>query len=64
LPRSNAVLARLGCLLWAASASAAGPPGPPDDPKLDLAIEDLNPLTRLYVLRFEDNVQFGFGPDD
>jgi hypothetical protein len=30
----------------------------------ELAKEDQNPLTRFYVMRFEDNAQFGFGPHD
>ena len=30
----------------------------------DLVKEDQNPLTRLYAIRFEDNAQFGFGPDE
>jgi hypothetical protein len=29
----------------------------------ELAENDQNPLTRYYVMRFEDNTQFGFGPD-
>lgn len=38
-----------------------------DDPSVSastLARQDQNPLTRFYVMRFEDNAQFGFGPDD
>ena len=31
---------------------------------IDLAREDQNPLTRFYTVRFEDNAQFGFGPDN
>lgn len=30
----------------------------------ELAKQDQNPITRFYVMRFEDNVQLGFGPDD
>jgi hypothetical protein len=30
----------------------------------ELAKEDQNPITRLYVMRFEDNAQMGFGPDN
>ena len=29
----------------------------------ELAKADENPITRFYVLRFEDNVQLGFGPE-
>lgn len=31
---------------------------------VDLARQDQNPVTRLYILRFEDNTQFGFGPEN
>ncbi|OGT82528.1 MAG: hypothetical protein A3H91_03580 [Gammaproteobacteria bacterium RIFCSPLOWO2_02_FULL_61_13] len=31
---------------------------------MELAKQDQNPLTRFYTLRFEDNAQFGFGPDN
>jgi hypothetical protein len=31
---------------------------------MDLAKQDQNPVTRLYIMRFEDNAQFGFGPDN
>ena len=31
---------------------------------VDLAKEDQNPLSRFYIIRFEDNAQFGFGPDN
>lgn len=31
---------------------------------VDLMREDQNPITRFYVMRFEDNAQLGFGPDD
>jgi hypothetical protein len=31
---------------------------------LDLAKEDQNPVSRFYIMRFEDNAQLGFGPDD
>ncbi len=31
---------------------------------VDLAKEDQNPLSRFYIMRFEDNAQFGFGPDN
>ena len=31
---------------------------------ITLAKQDQNPLARFYSLRFEDNAQFGFGPDD
>lgn len=30
----------------------------------ELAKQDQNPITRFYVMRFEDNVQLGFGPND
>jgi hypothetical protein len=30
----------------------------------ELARQDQNPITRFYVMRFEDNVQLGFGPDN
>jgi len=30
----------------------------------DLAREEQNPVTRFYIMRFEDNAQFGFGPDN
>ncbi len=30
----------------------------------ELAREEQNPITRFYVMRFEDNAQFGFGPDN
>ncbi len=30
----------------------------------ELAQQDQNPITRFYVMRFEDNVQLGFGPND
>ncbi len=30
----------------------------------ELARQDQNPITRFYVMRFENNVQLGFGPDD
>jgi hypothetical protein len=32
--------------------------------EIELAKQDQNPVTRFYVMRFEDNVQLGFGPDD
>lgn len=32
--------------------------------EIELAKQDQNPITRFYVMRFEDNVQLGFGPDD
>ena len=35
-----------------------------NDSVLDLAQQEQNPLTRFYTLRFEDNAQFGFGPDN
>lgn len=31
---------------------------------VDLAREEQNPVTRFYVMRFEDNAQLGFGPDN
>ncbi|MGH8120479.1 MAG: neuromedin U [Gammaproteobacteria bacterium] len=31
---------------------------------VQIAKEDQNPLTRFYTVRFEDNAQFGFGPDN
>ncbi len=48
-----------GFILSATPVAAAA-----DETASALAVEDQNPLTRYYVLRFEDNVQFGFGPDD
>lgn len=30
----------------------------------ELARQDQNPITRFCVMRFENNVQLGFGPDD
>ena len=35
-----------------------------NDSAMDLAKQEQNPLTRFYTLRFEDNAQFGFGPDN
>lgn len=58
------VLACVGLLLLAANLSAAEPDAGAGDSARVLAAEDLNPLARMYVMRFEDNVQFGFGPDD
>jgi hypothetical protein len=58
------VLACVGCLLLAAPLPAAEPAAGAGDSAHALAVEDLNPLTRMYVMRFEDNVQFGFGPDN
>jgi hypothetical protein len=58
------VLACVGCLLQAAALPAAEPAAGAGGSAHALAVEDLNPLTRMYVMRFEDNVQFGFGPDD
>ena len=31
---------------------------------VDLAQQDQNPITRFYIMRFEDNAQMGFGPDE
>lgn len=58
------LLVCVGSLLLGGPAFGADGASAPGDDTLDLAIEDLNPLTRMYVMRFEDNVQFGFGPDD
>jgi len=60
----KSALVVVGCLLLAGPSAAADTASEPGGRALDLAVEDLNPLTRLYVMRFEDNVQFGFGPDD
>ena len=60
----KSALAVVGCLLLAGPSAAADTASEPGGRALDLAVEDLNPLTRMYVMRFEDNVQFGFGPDD
>ncbi|MBM2830947.1 MAG: hypothetical protein HW411_1737 [Gammaproteobacteria bacterium] len=35
-----------------------------DSSALDLAKQEQSPLTRFYTLRFEDNAQFGFGPNN
>ncbi len=58
------ILVCVGCLLLGAPSFGADEAPAPGAEKLELAVEDLNPLTRMYVMRFEDNVQFGFGPDD
>lgn len=34
------------------------------DALTDLAKQEQNPLARLIRLQFEDNAQFGFGPDN
>ena len=60
----SALVVVVGCLLLAGPSAAADTASEPGGRALDLAVEDLNPLTRMYVMRFEDNVQFGFGPDD
>jgi hypothetical protein len=31
---------------------------------LELARQDQNPITRFYVMRFENNIQLGYGPHD
>lgn len=49
-------------LLLFALPAAAEPDG---EPTLEeLARADQNPITRFYVMRFEENAQFGYGPDD
>ncbi len=35
-----------------------------DPTTAELAKQDQNPITRFYVMRFEDNVQLGFGPEN
>lgn len=64
MTHSKSALVLVGCLLAAGPAAGADAVSAPDDRALELAVEDLNPLTRMYVMRFEDNVQFGFGPDN
>lgn len=40
------------------------PAAAPEPTAEELARQDQNPITRFYVMRFEDNVQLGFGPND
>jgi hypothetical protein len=49
------------CLLHPALVEAEPGRDPSD---AELAREDQSPITRFYVMRFEDNLQLGFGPDD
>jgi len=60
----NSTLVLVTCLLACGPAGSADTAAGPAERARALAAEDLNPLTRMYVMRFEDNVQFGFGPDD
>lgn len=49
----------------AEGAEAAGDSGKAAEPTAEeLARQDQNPITRFYVMRFEDNVQVGVGPHD
>lgn len=50
----------------AAEEAEAGPePAVAREPSVtELARQDQNPITRFYVMRFEDNVQLGVGPHD
>ena len=46
-------------------ASPVGAAEPDEEPSVEeLAKADQNPITRFYVLRLEDNAQFGFGPEN
>jgi hypothetical protein len=61
--RPSAVLAGIAAALLLDSTLVQAEPDK-DPSAAELAKEDQNPITRFYVMRFEDNVQFGFGPDD
>jgi hypothetical protein len=58
-PTLAAVMAGLILGLTAATAAPVT-----DTSTTELARNDQNPLTRFYVMRFEDNTQFGFGPEN
>ncbi len=47
-----------------ASDSPAAPEKSAEPTAAELARQDQNPITRFYVMRFEDNVQVGVGPHD
>ena len=47
-----------------AVASSAIPEKAGEPTAEELARQDQNPITRFYVMRFEDNVQVGVGPHD
>ena len=47
-----------------AVASSASPEKAGEPTAEELAKQDQNPITRFYVMRFEDNVQVGVGPHD
>lgn len=53
----------LACWLVYSSAFAAGEPDE-KDAMTALAKQEQNPLARLFRVQFEDNAQFGFGPDN
>jgi len=56
-------LAAIGAAVLLGATLAQGQ-GQGDLSSEELAKQDQNPITRFYVMRFEDNAQFGFGPDD
>lgn len=64
LPAVKHLRSALAGLFGVFTVTAALADGAAVESPTDLAVQDQNPLTRYYVLRFEDNVQFGFGPDN
>jgi hypothetical protein len=62
--RAGIACAVIALLLAAPPAGADPDADAPDEPTAaELARAEQNPITRFYVLRFEDNAQFGFGPE-
>lgn len=71
-----ALAANLEATLAGAHDPAAAPSGelkaeqeaevdaPAEPSATELAMQDQNPITRFYVMRFENNVQLGFGPHE
>ena len=60
MKRLHKLLAGITCILVLGPVYAADN----ESASIDIAREDQNPITRFYTVRFEDNAQFGFGPDD